>query len=69
MKVLGRIFVKSRKERRTDVETERWSFFVRCRRTYVLKKALCLPATVCNSDHERVVLYILLKIHKEYKSI
>ena len=33
MKVLGRIFLNSRKERRKDGKTE---FFVRCRRTYVL---------------------------------
>ena len=32
MKVLGIIFLNSRK----DVKTERRSFFVRCRRTYVL---------------------------------
>ena len=45
MKVLGRIFLNSRKERRKDgkkerrkdVKTERRSFFVSCRRTYVLK--------------------------------
>ena len=33
MKVLGRIFLNSRKEGRKDGKTE---FFVRCRRTYVL---------------------------------
>ena len=54
MKVLGRIFLNSRKdrrkdvkterrkdvktERRKDVKTERRSFFVSCRRTYILKK-------------------------------
>ena len=37
MNVLGRIFLNSRKERRKDVKTD---FFVRCRRTYVLKKTL-----------------------------
>ena len=42
MKVLGRILLNSstdgKTERRKDVRTERRSFFVRCRRTYVLKK-------------------------------
>ena len=45
MKVLGRIFLNSRTdgktERRKDVKTERRKdgvFFVRCRRTYVLNK-------------------------------
>ena len=38
MKVLERIFLNSRKEGRKDVKTERRSFFVRCRRTYVLNK-------------------------------
>jgi hypothetical protein len=49
MKVLGRIFLKSRKERRKSREERRKSrkerrkdgkteFFVRCRRTYVLNK-------------------------------
>ena len=42
MNVLGRIFLKSRKDSRKDVKTERrkdvkTEFFVRCRRTYVLK--------------------------------
>ena len=39
MKVLGRIFLNSRKEGRKDVKTERrkdGGFFVSCRRTYVL---------------------------------
>ena len=51
MKVLGRIFLNSRKERRKDVKTERRKdvkterrkdgvFFVRCRRTYVLNNTL-----------------------------
>ena len=33
--MLGNIFLNSCKDRRKDVKTE---FFVRCRRTYVLKK-------------------------------
>ena len=40
MNVLGRIFLNSRKEGRKDVKTERMSFFVRCRRTYVFNKYL-----------------------------
>ena len=36
MKVLGRIFLNSCKEIRKDVKTERQSFFVKCRRNYVL---------------------------------
>ena len=39
MNVLGRIFLKSRKERRKDGKTDRRSFFVSCRRTYVLNNA------------------------------
>ena len=37
MKVVGRIFLYSRKDRRKDVKTE---FFVRCRRTYVLNNCI-----------------------------
>ena len=44
MNVLERIFLNSRKEGRKegrkDGKTERRSFFVRCRRTYVLNNIL-----------------------------
>ena len=40
MNVLGRICLNSRKDRRKDGKTERRSFFVRCRRTYVLNNNL-----------------------------
>ena len=47
MKVLGRIFLNSRKDRQKDIKTERHkdgkterrNFFVSCRRTYVLTKS------------------------------
>ena len=60
MNVLGRIFLNSRKNRRKDVKTERRkdvkterrkdgkterrSFFVSCRRTYVLNKIITLKS-------------------------
>ena len=89
MKVLGRIFLKSRKERRKDVKTERRkdgkterrkdrkteirSFFVRCRRTYVLKKTFrvsyILLITLSSFDSykttfnlNKLALYFLLNI-------
>ena len=39
---IGRIFLNSRKDRHKDVKTERKSFFVKCRRTYVLNKGWLL---------------------------
>ena len=66
MKVLGRVFLNSRKERRKDGKkerrkdgkterrkdgkTERRSFFVRCRRTYVLNYVL----NNCRNSFERI---------------
>ena len=65
MKVLGRIFLNSRKERRKDGKTERRndgkterrkdgkterrSFFVRCRRTYVLNNTVCKKKIIRSS--------------------
>ena len=56
MKVLGRIFLNSCKKGHKDVKTERRSFFVRCRRTYVLNKCLISTkfyANVCSKWYQK----------------
>ena len=72
MKVLGKFFLNSRKERRKDEKTE---FFVRCRRTYVLKKMFqkinqknpkrnfFLGHPVCitySFDRKQILVYVVL---------
>ena len=62
MKVLGRIFLNSRK----DVKTERRSFFVSCRRTYVLNNIKKCELQGNNSLKMRSSVYKYLSFNKKY---
>ena len=70
MKVVGKIFLNSRTdgktERRKDVKTERRSFFVRCRRTYVLNNNNTKMSTLSKIAFEDSLCLRILILDKNY---
>ena len=55
--MLGRIFLNSQKDRRKDINTERQSFLVRCRRTYILKKIDMLFCLLTFVEIDKCILF------------